>query len=171
MDSANPHVAQIAASREKILRYMFILQFVAAIPFLWFGYYTGKVHAHLLLKRTTTTGTVVAVVPVQFSRGSSSSSFASSQTSYEAVVAFTARDRQFRFQEWKGTSSAPSVGTQLPVIYDPADPVTSMVDRGYWNLLPWAPCAASGLFLSLVALKGFLALVLARPRPASAARN
>jgi hypothetical protein len=165
MASTIPQIAWLNANREKLIRYAFIPQFLAALPFLLFGYSTGKVHAHLLLKSATTMGTVVAAVPVQFSRGSSSSSFASNQTSYEAVVAFMAGDRQFRFQEWKATSLPPNLGAPVSVIYDPADPATAMVDRGYWNLLPWAPCAASGLFLFLAALKGFLAIFLSsRPQ-------
>ena len=143
----------LAANRERIFRYAFILQFIAALPFLLFAYSTGKVHTRLLLRGTATTGTVVASVPVQFASGSSR------RTSYEAVVIFMLGEDQFRFQEWKATKVAPSLGARVPVIYDPADPDIAMVDRGYLNYLPWAPCAVIGSFLALVAFKGLLSLL------------
>ena len=154
MGALNSQVLWLLANREKIFRYFFIPQFICAIPFLWFGYATGKVHAHLLFKGTTTTGAVVAVVPVHFSSRSSSS--LDSSTAYEPVVSFTAGSDEFRFQEWKATRIAPSIGVRLPVIYDPSDPEIAMVDRGYLNYLPWVPFSAIGVFLFLVALKGLL---------------
>jgi hypothetical protein len=160
MDTAdwNSQILSLVANRDKILRYSFLIQFVAAIPFLWFATVTGKQNARLLLKGSGTTGTVVSVVPVQFNTGSGSSS----RTSYEAVVSFSAAGDQFHFQEWKGTRVAPAVGTRVAVIYDSSDPEIAMVDRGYWNFLPWAPCAAIGSFLLLVSLKGLLILLLRR---------
>lgn len=158
MDSVNPLIGQFIANREKIFRYAFILQFIAAIPFLWFSYQTGKTHALLLLNGKATIGTVVAAVPVEFSSRSSSTS----HTAFEAVVSFSAAGQEFRFQEWKATSVAPAVGTRVPVIYNPADPDGAMVDRGYLNYLPWVPCAVIGLFLLIVATKALLALFFRR---------
>ena len=162
MDSVSPLINQLTANREKILRYAFVFQFLAALPFLLFAYSTGKVHTRLLLKGAATTGTVVASVPVQFASVSNPGS--SRRTSYEAVVVFLVGEDQFRFQEWKATRAAPSLGARVPVIYDPADPDIAMVDRGYMNYLPWAPCAAIGGFLALVAFKGLLSLLLSQFR-------
>jgi hypothetical protein len=156
MGTTNSQVLWLIENREKIFRYFFIPQFIAAIPFLWFGCATGKVHTHLLFKSAATTGTVVAVVPVKFSSRSSSLDFS---TAYEAVVSFMAGSDEFRFQEWKATPIAPSIGTRVPVIYDPADPEVAMVDRGSRNYIPWLPFAAIGAFLFLVALKGLLTLL------------
>jgi len=153
MGILDSQILWVVGNREKIFRYFFILQFVAVVPFLWFGYSTGRVHAQLLLKGAVTTGTVVAVVPVH-----SSSSSLDSGTVYEAVVSFTASNDEFRFQEWKATRIAPSIGARLPVIYDPSDPEIAMVDRGYLNYLPWASFGGIGVFLLLVALKGLLKL-------------
>src|SRR5256885_1372376 len=150
----------LAANREKILRYAFVFQFLAALPFLLFACSTGKVHTRLLLKGAATTGTVVASVPVQFASGSNPAS--SRRTSYEAVVVFLVGEDQFRFQEWKVTRAAPTLGARVPVIYDPADPDIAMVDRGHLNYLPWAPCAVIGLFLLIVAIKGLLTLIFRR---------
>ena len=156
MDSVSPLINQLTANREKILRYAFVFQFLAALPFLLFACSTGKVHTRLLLRGAATTGTVVASVPVQFASGSSR------RTSYEAVVVFLVGEDQFRFQEWKATRAAPTLGARVLVFYDPADPDIAMVDRGYLNYLPWAPCAVIGLFLLIVAIKGLLTLIFRR---------
>ena len=168
MDSVSPLINQLTANREKILRYAFVFQFLAALPFLLFAYSTGKVHTRLLLRGAATTGTVVASVPVQFASGSTPAS--SRRTSYEAVVVFLVGEDQFRFQEWKATRAAPSLGARVPVIFDPADPDIAMVDRGYLNYLPWAPCAVSGGFLAMVAFKGLLSLLFSQVRSPGSAR-
>ncbi|HLZ11576.1 MAG TPA: DUF3592 domain-containing protein [Candidatus Acidoferrum sp.] len=168
MDSVSPLIVQLTTNREKIFRYAFILQFIAALPFLLFGYSTGKVHAHLILKGAITTGVIAGSVPVQFY--SRSNSTVSVRTNYEAIVAFSLETRQFRFQEWKATNFEPRLGTPVSVIYDPSDPAIAMVDRGYSNYLPWAPCAVIGVFLALVALKGLLAVLFSQVRSPGAAR-
>ena len=160
MDSAdlNSQILSLVDNRDKILRYAFLLQFIAAIPFLWFATITGKQHALLLVSGTHTTGTIVSVVPVRASyRGSGTTR--SSSTSFQPVVSFVSGADEFRFQEWKGTSISPRVGTKVSVIFDPSDPDIAMMDRGYLNYLPWAPCAAIGLFLLLVATKGLFKAV------------
>jgi|ERR1051325_10315817 hypothetical protein len=163
MDAANSLAIFVEENRQKYFRYLFLLQFVAAIPFLWFSYETGKVHARLSLHGSRTRGTIVAVVPVRYSSSSGMSS-----TAYEPVVTFTAgpgsHADEFRFQEWKATKVAPAIGTNVSVLYDPEDPDIAMLDRGYLNYLPWAPCAAIGAFLVLVAVKGFVTQLFSRLR-------
>jgi hypothetical protein len=149
------------ARRERIVRYAFVLQIIAAIPFLAFGYYTGHAHARLLLKGSRTQGTIVELKAVPFQYRSSSGS-TSTRTIYEPVVEFTAGDRIVRFQEWKGSQNNSGVGSLVSVLYDPANPAVAMMDRGTLNWLPWAPCAAIGLFLALVAAKGLLTLLFRR---------
>lgn len=141
---------------------MFIPQFLAAAVFLSFAYGTGHVHAHLLLKGATTHGTIVDFRVVHFRQSSASSL---SSTIYEPIVEFTAGDRLARFQEFKGSESRVGLGWSVPVIYDPADPSFAMIDRGFWNWLPWAPCFLIGLPVAFASLKGFFAF-LARRAPA-----
>jgi len=162
MTALDSQLAWLADNRERVLRFAFILQFVASVPFLWFAVASGRQHVLLLATGANTTGTIISVVPVQMNRGSSTSPWSS--TSYEPVVSFSAGDRQFRFQEWKGTRVPPTLGTRVQVIYDPAEPIIAMVDRGYLNYLPWAPCAFIGVFLFFVALKGLLAVLLSKVR-------
>jgi hypothetical protein len=156
-------VAWLLANREKIARYLFIPQFLAAALFLSFAYGTGRVHAHLLFKGARTRGTIVDLKPVKFSNRSSSGSTWYT-TIYEPLVEFNAGDRVVRFQEWKGSESRVGMGWSVPVIYDPADPSFAMIDRGSWNWLPWAPCFVIGLPVALASLKGFFAFFTRRPR-------
>ena len=154
-------VAWLLANREKIFRYLFIPQFLAAALFLSFAYATGHVHAHLLLKSTGTRGTVVNLKPVQMPHRSSTGS-TSWYTVYEPLVEFNAGDRVVRFQEWKGSASNTGIGWSVPVIYDPADPSFAMLDRGPSNWLPWAPCFLIGLIVALASIKGLFVFLLQR---------
>lgn len=154
-------VAWLIANREKIARYMFIPQFLAAAVFLSFAYGTGHVHAHLLFKGARTSGTIIALKPVQMSNRSSNGT-QSYYTIYEPLVEFSAGDRIVRFQEWKGSRSNAGLGLSVPVLYDPADPSIAMLDHGPSNWLPWAPCFLIGLPVAFASLKGFFAFFIRR---------
>lgn len=158
-------VAWMLANREKIFRYIFIPQFLAAALFLSFAYVTGHVHAHLLFKGAGTNGTIVDFRVVHF-RQSSGSVTAHGTTIYEPIVEFPAGDRLVRFQELKGSESRVGLGWSVPVIYDPADPSFAMIDRGFWNWLPWAPCFLIAFPVAFASLKGFLAFFI-RHAPAA----
>jgi hypothetical protein len=156
-------VAWILGNRARILRYYFIPQFLAAAVFLSLAFSTGKTHARLLITGARTQGKIVALRPVRFESRSSSGSIRTS-TIYEPTVEFTANDRVVRLQEWKGSESNSGLGWVVPVIYDPSDASCAMMDRGWWNWLPWAPCFAIGFVLALAAGKGLL-VFLFRPAP------
>ena len=149
-------VAWLLANREKMARYMFLPQFLAAAVFLCFAYGTGHVHAHLLFKGSSTRGTIVDFRVVHFRQTSGSA------TIYEPIVEFPVGDRLVRFQEFKGSESRVGLGWSVPVLYDPADPSFAMMDRGFWNWLPWAPCFLIGLPVAFASLKGFLAFFIRR---------
>src|SRR5882762_5672802 len=153
-----------AAKGEKILRFAFILQFIAAIPFLWLAYTSGKTQATLLFRSQTVPGIVVAVIPFRQYKTSPSGVLYVRGTTYEVIVEFNPGDQPIRFQDRRGTPFAATVGSPVRVIYDPTHPLTAIMDRGYWNYLPWAPCAAIGCFLTLVALKGLLLVLFSQVR-------
>jgi hypothetical protein len=161
-------VAWALANREKIFRYYFIPQALAALLFLSFSYTTGKDHAHLLLGASRTQGVIVGLKPVSIqthSSGGGSSTF--TKTVYLPAVEFRAGDRLIHFQEWKGRSFNAGLGSSVPVLYDPANPSIAMIDRSYWNWLPGAPCFAIGLILALASIKGLFAFLSPRtPAPA-----
>jgi hypothetical protein len=171
MDSVNPLIVQLTTNREKILRYAFILQFIAAIPFLWVAFITGQTQATLLLRSKSAHGTVVAVVPFRQYKTSASGRLYSRGTSYDVIVEFKPGDEPIRFQDRRGTPFAATAGSPVRVIYDPAHPLTAIMDRGYWNYLPWAPCAVIGGFLALVALKGLLSVLFSQVRSPDAVRG
>jgi len=157
--------AWLLANRARIFRYYFIPQLLAAALFLSFAYATGKVHARLLLTGAHTRGKIVGLKPVRFqSRSGGGTSHGS--TIYEPTVEFVLNDRVVRFQEWKGSESNTGLGWSVPVIYDASDPSFAMMDRGFWNWLPWAPCFAGGLLVALAGLKGLLLFLFRRaPEP------
>jgi hypothetical protein len=91
-------VAWALANNEKIFRYIFIPQFLAAAIFLSFGYATGKVHARLLFRSARTQGTIVGFKSALISHRSSSGS-SNYSTIYEPLIEFTVNDHVFRVQE------------------------------------------------------------------------
>jgi hypothetical protein len=93
---------------------------------------------------------------------SSTGGAAFGQTVYLPAVEFRAGDRVVHFQEWKGEASSGGLGLSVPVLYDPANPSIAMIDRSYWNWLPWAPCFAIGLILALASIKGLFAFLFHR---------
>jgi hypothetical protein len=70
-----------------------------------------------------------------------------------------------RFEEHKLVPDGEGVGWPVAILYDPANVSLAMIDRPFWNWIPWAPALAMGAFLALVSLKG-LFFFLAFPQPA-----
>jgi hypothetical protein len=152
-------VAWLTANRERLVRWMFLPQLLVALLFLGFAYRTGRTHVRVLLRGAQAQGRIVSLRPVQRSTGSSNTRLSDSSIIYLPLVEFTANGRSVHFEDWKGTRSDSGVGTFVPVLHDPADASTAMLDRGTWNWIPWAPCLAFGALLALVALKGLLSLL------------
>lgn len=158
--------AWLLANREKLIRYAFIPQFIAAAIFLTFSYVTGKDHARLLVKGVRTHGTIIAFKAVRMR--DRSSDLNSMTTIYEPLIEFSAGDRVFRVQEWKGSRISERPGRSVVVLYDPADPSVAMMDRGLSNWIPWAITLVCGLPVALAALKGFLIFLFVPLRASSA---
>jgi|SRR5215813_7396703 len=165
--TTNPQVPWLIENREKVFRFAFLLQFVAAVPFLALGYITGKIPAHLMWNGKPAPGFVVNVVPVHQSGGDSFGNFYSRKTGREVIIEFFPGVEPVRFREARGSSLEIVRGSPVDVIYDPANPEIAMRDRGYKNYLPWAPCAAIGTFLFFVALKGLFRVLFAQAPSAS----
>jgi hypothetical protein len=158
-------VAWLTANRERFFRWMFLPQLLVALLFLGFAYRTGRTHVHVLLRGAQAQGRIVSLRPVQMSTGSGTR-LSDSSIVYLPLVEFTASGRSVHFEDWKGTRSDSGVGAFVPVLFDTADVSTAMLDRGFWNWLPWAPCLAVGALLALVALKGLLSLLFLQRRAA-----
>jgi len=77
-------------------------------------------------------------------------------TAFMPIVEFKLGARTIRFKGWMGSSVAAGLNNPVPVIYDSPAPSLAMIDRPVWNWIPWAPAFVLGLFLVLVAIKGWL---------------
>jgi hypothetical protein len=92
------------------------------------------------------------------------------RTVYLPIVEFEARGDKVRFEERKLVARGEGVGWPVNILYDPAKASVAMIDRAFWNWMPWAPALAMGAFLALVSLRGvFLFLAFAPPPPSVAA--
>jgi len=158
-------VAWMLANREKIFRYVFIPQLLVAVVLLSFVYSIGKTDIHLLLNGARTEGKIVGFQKRQFfaKNPTSLSTGRKGRSVYLAIVEFEAQGVLARFEEHKVLPSGEGVGWSVPVLYDPANPSVAMIDRSYWNWLPWGPALAMGLVVGLASLKGLFVFLLVRP--------
>jgi hypothetical protein len=143
-------VAWMTANREKIFRYGWILQVFAGLVLLVLGYLTGHDHFHLIRQGVRAPGTIIGYKQTRIGTRGEIGTLA-----YMPVVEFHTNDRFVQFQDWLGTNIAGSANVPVIVLYDPADSSVAMIDRPVWNWIPWAPVFALGVFLLLVAIKGF----------------
>jgi len=146
-------VASLLNNKDKILRYAFIAQAIAALIFLALGYYMGKDHFHLIREGVRTQGRVVGYKQKNFRDTEGNRSYG--DTAFMPLVEFQAGGHVVRFQDWKGSSSTGVLGGPVTVLYDPSVPSVAMIDRPVWNWIPWAPTFLAGMFLALVSIKGW----------------
>ena len=145
-------IAWLKANPQKLKRYGALLQALLGFFLLWFGYFSGRAHFHLIREGVRTQGTIVGHTSEYFRNSGRNSS----STAYMPIVEFRAGDRVIHFKNWLGSPSTGNLHTSVVVLYDPVDPTTAMIDRSVMNWIPWAPCFVLGAFLVLVAIKGSL---------------
>ena len=158
-------VSWLTANRDNTARYMFIPQFLVALLFLGFAYYTGHDRLRLLVHGVPAQGRIVSLRAVPMSSHSSvNSRLSDTHYAYLPTVEFTVGDRVVRFEEWMGMRSNSGVGTLMSILYDPVSPAVAMIDRGYLNFLPWGVCFVIGLPVLLSALKGLFSFLVSLSR-------
>ena len=140
------------SNKAAVLRYTRVVQAIVGLFLLILGYYIGKEHFHLIREGVRTQGTIVGYIQESIPNGGG----VRWQSASMPIVNFQAGDRVIQFKDWMG-SKAPVTNVGVIVLYDPANPSVAMIDRPVWNWLPWAPAFTVGLFLVLVAIKGWLA--------------
>ena len=145
-------VGWMTSSREKIFRYVWIAQLLAALVFLGLGYFMGHAHFHLIREGVRSPGRIIGYKQQSFRNSSGTSP--TTTNGYMPIVEFHTKDSFVQFQDWLGTHIAGSTNVAVTVLYDPANPTVAMIDRPVWNWIPWAPVFALGLFLLFVAIKG-----------------
>ena|SRR5579864_8361367 len=171
MPFPQPQVEWMLANREKLFRFAFIPQLLAAVALFAVANFTGKTDIHLLLNGARASGKIVGLQPRElhtYRTPSSTGRFG--RIVYLPIVEFEAQGTVVRFEEPKLVDHGESVGWPVTVLYDPGNPSLAMIDRPFWNWIPWAPALAMGLLLALAALKGLFAF-LAPPQPAPALRS
>jgi hypothetical protein len=148
-------VARLLKNKEQIRHYAYIPQAFAGAILLIAAYVMGHSHFHLIRQGARAPGTVVDHQQQIFTSRSSSGGTRSTRASMP-IVEFKAGEQTVRFKDWMGSSSEGDLHDRVTVLYDPARPSDAMIDRPVWNWLPWAPIGAVGVFLTLVAIKGWL---------------
>jgi len=139
-------VGRAIKNRAQILRYMYIPQAIAGVVLLTMAYFMGHTHLHLILEGIRAPGRIVGHQQRTFEDYSSTA----------PIVEFAAGARTVRFEDWLGSASTGNLQDRVTVLYDRERPSEAMIDRPAWNWLPWAPIGVVGLFLTLVAVKGWL---------------
>lgn len=156
-------VAWLLAKRKTILRYAFVPQLLVAMVFFGFAYSTGKTDMHLLLKGARAEGKIVGFQQRRFYTSPNRVSTGTwGYNVYLPIVEFEAEGTLARFEEHKLILSGEGIGWAVPLLYDPSDPSVAIIDRGFWNWLPWAPCFLIGLPVAFASLKGFFAFFIRR---------
>jgi hypothetical protein len=169
MPFPQPQIDWLVANRAKILRYAFVPQFFAAVALLSVAYFTGRTDARLLLTGARTTGKIVGSQPRELhTYRNPSSTGRYGRIVYLPIVEFQAQGTAVRFEEPKLVARGESVGWPVNVLYDPSNVSLAMIDRSFWNWIPWAPALAFGILLALASLKALFSLALVQ---CSAARQ
>jgi Protein of unknown function (DUF3592) len=141
-------VKRVIKNQALILRYMFIPQAIAGVLLLMVAYYIGYTHLHLILEGARAPGRVVGHQQKNLNDDST--------LAFMPIVEFEVYGRTVRFEDWLDSASTGNLQDRVTVLYDRERPSEAMIDRPAWNWLPWAPIGVVGLFLTLVAIKGWL---------------
>ena len=156
-------VEWVLANRGKISRYVFIPQLLVALALLGFANFTGKTDIHLLLKGARTQGRVVGFQQRRFyTNRNRISTGTPGYKVYLPIVEFEAEGAFARFEEHKLLAAGEGVGWTVPVLYDPTDPSVAMIDRSYWNWLPWGPALVIAALLLFTSIKGLFLFLFQR---------
>jgi hypothetical protein len=150
-------VEWILANRAKILRYACVPQFLVGVALLAFAHFTGRTELHLLVSGARTQGKIVGFQRRQLhTHRNPSSTGMFGRNLYLPIVEFEAQGTVVRFEESKLVPQGEGVGWRVTVLYDPGKVSLAMIDRPFWNWIPWAPSLAIGVLLIFASLRGLL---------------
>jgi hypothetical protein len=152
--SVRTSIAWIDALGAAFVRSRRALQLATGVFLALLGLYIGRVRIELMLDGARTSGRIVGYEQ----RLMPTSGTSTARTlAFMPVVEFQTGTRSVRFTDWLGSSVAAARNERVPVVYRGADPSVAMIDRRVGNWLPWAPILALGLFLSLDAVRAYVA--------------
>ena len=149
--SINNLYAWMTAKKSRIKLYFCILQAFAGVVLLLLGYVMGREHFRLIQHGERTQGTIIGYKQVSMPDRNGTNW----DTATMPVVNFQAGGRTVQFRDWMDSGER-LANVPVTVLYDPANPASAMIDRPVWNWIPWGPIFAVGVFLALVAIKGWV---------------
>ena len=131
----------------------FVIGVTTGLVFLVFGIYISRPRVYVLERPAKTSGQITGYVRRTDFVWNASHTSQRTITSYHPTVAFQIGGQLIRFEDWRSVQRFPPVNSVIPVVYDPRDPSKAMIDRSFWNFIPWAPITMVGLLLFLNALR------------------
>jgi hypothetical protein len=153
-DAATPVRAWIERNGARIRRATLWAQIATGMFLMGLGYRIGNVQFDLIREGVRTSGRIVRFEYVTYSttgaRGARSSTSA-----FHPIVEFEVDGRRVRFRDRIGSASG-GLNDVVPVLFSAERPSMAMIERPFWNWIPWAPTFIVGAFLLLVGAIGKL---------------
>lgn len=131
----------------------FVVSLVVGLSFLIFGIQISQPRLYILARPARTVGRITGYVRRTTATWNASHTSMGSVTGYHPTVVFDVGTHVERFEDWRGVRTFPPVNSAVPVIYDPRNPSHAMIDRAFWNYIPWAPITVIGLLVLLNAFR------------------
>lgn len=146
-------VKGLSNNPERLNQIMRRVQGAAGILLMLVGYFTGHIYFALIQDGVRAQGTIVDFQYKSWTTVRSNGTY-SWTSAYMPIVEFRVNDKNYRFQNWWGSSSAAGKNTKVPIFFNAQDPAIAMIDKGLQNWIPWAPIFCTGVFLMLVSIFG-----------------
>lgn len=131
----------------------FVIGLTVGLVFLGFGIHISRPRVYVLREPAKTVGRVTGYVRRSGYLWNTQHTAQYTVTGYHPTVEFQAGGQIIGFEDWRGVQRLPPVNSAVPVIYDPSDPSKAMIDRSFWNFIPWAPITVVGFLIFLNALR------------------
>ena len=132
----------------------FVVGLTVGLTFLGFGIHISRPRVYLLRAPAKAVGRVTGYVRRSSYMWNAQRTAQYTVTGYHPTVEFQAGGGQpIGFEDWRGLQTLPPVNSEVPVIYDRRDPSKAMIDRSFWNFIPWAPITLVGFLIFLNALR------------------
>lgn len=130
----------------------FFIGLIVGLTFLIFGIYISRPRLYVLAGPAKAVGKITGYVRRSGFVWNASHTSQTTVTGYHPTVEFQAGAQLFRFEDWRSSQRFAPVNSPVPVLYDSSDPSKAMIDRSFWNFIPWAPITVIGFLSFLYAL-------------------
>jgi hypothetical protein len=147
-----------AAAVARWRAHLWIPQLCVGSFLLLFGLWIGRDNVMLMRAGVRTEGRIVGF-RTEVIRDNNSNFNTDAQM---PIVEYHIGDHPVRFQDWLAGRHAEQKNAIVPVLYDPHRPTVAMIDRPFWNWIPWGVMAAMGVLVLSSSLGGFVRFLGAR---------